>query len=149
MRNGSRYRAVACAVLALAAAIAPLTFAPGAARGAEILVVDGGLADGSGGVVRVDPVTGEQNLFSTGENFSLPAAIELAPDGTLIVADQGPEDGPPILVRVDPITGGQTLIATGVTDLAGSAFVVPQASRWITPATSSSPTPSAMARRGA
>src|SRR5438270_444614 len=71
----------------------------------DLLVVDAGAADGSGGVIRINP--------TTGDHFVSPNGLTLAPDGSLIVADPGTEGGTGSIIRVDPATGAQTVISTG------------------------------------
>jgi hypothetical protein len=53
-----------------------------------ILVADADAFDGSGGVIRIDPVTGEQTEISSGCTFESPIGIALEPNGGILVADR-------------------------------------------------------------
>ncbi|HEV8541707.1 MAG TPA: hypothetical protein VGR78_04895 [Verrucomicrobiae bacterium] len=66
------------------------------------------------GVIRVDPVTGQQKLLASGGFIRGPLGIALTPNGKLVVADVASAS----LVEVDPIDGSQRLLASG---LAGSS----------------------------
>jgi len=61
------------------------------------------------GIVRVDPVTGEQSSVTKDGYFRGPADVCVAPDGSLVVTDPASD----VLVRVDVRTGEQTLLAQG------------------------------------
>jgi sugar lactone lactonase YvrE len=83
---------------------APAPLAPG-----DILVAD----RMAGGIVRVDPASGEQSLFSIGQSFVSPRSIAIAPNGGIFVSDNDAFGGGGGIIRVDPRTGTQTVVATG------------------------------------
>ena len=100
--------------------------------GTFVYVVDPATAGGAGGVIRVDIVSGEQLLLSSGGSFVNPVAIELYPlilskrvRPTLYVADSAMAE----VYAVDPIDGSQSLVASrdllvepvGVVAVPGSA----------------------------
>jgi streptogramin lyase len=59
-------------------------------------------------ILRIDPVTGEANLLTTG--LAQISAIALDTNGDILVADSAAR----ALLRVDPLTGTQTLISSGL-----------------------------------
>jgi DNA-binding beta-propeller fold protein YncE len=63
-----------------------------------------------GAVIRVDPLTGQQSLVSSGGEFFDPAGIAVAPDGQIYVVDNRAPDNDGAVIRVDPRTGVQTLV---------------------------------------
>lgn len=92
----------------------------------QILVVDADafgpdeIAGGTGGVIRVDPLTGAQTTVSSGDNFHGPTGIALDAAGHILVADvdfggSPGVSGPGAIIRVDPTTGAQTVVSTGGT----------------------------------
>jgi sugar lactone lactonase YvrE len=83
---------------------APAPLAPG-----DVLVVD----RGAGGIVRIDPETGAQSLFSVGQSFVRPRSLAVAPSGEVFVSDIDAFGGGGGIIRVDPQTGGQAVVATG------------------------------------
>src|SRR5207247_1451130 len=111
-----------------AGALAFAAFAAGApaARATVIFVVDGGAGDGSGGVIRVNTLTGGQAFVSTGNNFELPAGIAREARGFLLVSDYGRPGGPGRLIRVNPANGSQTVVSVGDPVFSGgSRFIAP------------------------
>lgn len=90
----------------------------------QILVVDSNafgpdvISGGTGGVIRVDPLTGAQTAVSSGGNFHGPTGIALDAAGYILVADvdfggSPGVSGPGAIIRVDPSTGAQTVISSG------------------------------------
>jgi sugar lactone lactonase YvrE len=63
-----------------------------------------------GAVIRVDPLTGRQNLVSSGGEFFDPAGIAVAADGQLYVVDNRAPDNDGAVIRVDPRSGAQSLV---------------------------------------
>jgi len=85
----------------------------------DFIVADDGRS-GSGGLIRVDPITGEQTFVSFGGLFVDPEDVALDADGNFIVADDEARGGNGAIIRVDPLTGDQTEISSG------GLFVRPQ-----------------------
>src|SRR4051794_1140156 len=114
-------------VLSLALVLAACCAVPaGAIAAPYILISDGGAGDGSGGVVRVDPVTGAQSFVSPPGVFQLPVGIALEPGGTVLVSDYGPPGGPGQLVRLDPRNGSNTVVSVGdPVSSGGNRFIAP------------------------
>lgn len=78
-----------------------------------VLVVDT-KALGSGALLRIDPVSGQQSTVSSGDLFDAPIGIAIAADGTVLVADLGPEGPDPgCVLRVDPASGVQERVSSG------------------------------------
>jgi len=85
-------------------------------KNGDLLVADMGARDQKdGAVIRVNPFTGHQKVVSSGDLFYDPAAITVAPDGSLYVVDsfRGANGG--MVIRVDPTTGAQRLISSDLT----------------------------------
>lgn len=80
----------------------------------DLVVVDAGAAAPSvpARVIRIDPVSGVQDLVASGGYLSEPFAIAFEPAGTLLVADGGGAAGG-ALVRIDPANGDQSLLGDG------------------------------------
>jgi streptogramin lyase len=74
----------------------------------NIVVADFSAFGGSGGIIRIDPVTGSQLSFSVGANFQAPFGMAIATDGQIFIADRFSG-----IIRVDPVTGTQTVISSG------------------------------------
>ena len=90
----------------------------------NLLVADMGAPDlADGGVIRVDPVTGNQTPLSMGGQFFDPAGIAVAPGGDIYVVDHLAVDGNGGVFRVDPRTGAQTLVSKNGPQ--GSLFDLP------------------------
>jgi sugar lactone lactonase YvrE len=66
-----------------------------------------------GRIVRVDPVTGQQSLVTSGNLLVDPAGLAVAPDGLIYVIENVGLLGQPGVVRVNPATGAQTLVTQG------------------------------------
>jgi sugar lactone lactonase YvrE len=104
-----------------------VTLAPDGA----ILVADRAAFAGTGGVIRVDPVTGARTAVSEnaappgGQNFVSPHGIALAPDGAILVADGGGAGGGGV-IRVDPQSGARTSVSQNAEPTGGPSFVDPE-----------------------
>jgi hypothetical protein len=79
----------------------------------DIIVADISAFGGFGGVIRVDPVSGDQTRVSSGGSFVGPLGVALEPDGRILVADYQAFGFTGGLIRVDPVTGEQTTVASG------------------------------------
>jgi sugar lactone lactonase YvrE len=85
----------------------------------SLLVADmGGFATSSdhtpdGRIIRVDPVTGQQSIVSSGNLLVDPAGLTLDPDGLIYVVENVGTLGTPSVISVNPTTGAQTLVAQG------------------------------------
>jgi sugar lactone lactonase YvrE len=79
--------------------------------GAPCTAPRGCLADGR--IVRVDPLTGNQSLVTSGNQLVDPAGVAIAPDGQIWVADNLAHDDTGRIVRIDPGTGAQTTVTEG------------------------------------
>jgi parallel beta-helix repeat protein len=68
-------------------------------------------------ILRVDPVTGDRTVVTTGNLISGPAGLALEGDGTILVAsfDNGN------VVKVNPLTGAQSLLTSGFVGPSGLA----------------------------
>lgn len=66
-----------------------------------------------GRIIRVDPVTGQQSLVTSGNLLVDPAGLALAPDGLIYVVENVGTTGQPGVVSVNPATGAQTLVTQG------------------------------------
>jgi hypothetical protein len=66
-----------------------------------------------GRIIRVDPVTGQQSLVSSGNLLVDPAGLALGPDGLLYVVENVGTIGQPGVVSVNPANGAQTLVTQG------------------------------------
>lgn len=80
----------------------------------ELLVADSAAFSetrNSGGVVRVDPVTGAQTTVSEGGWLVTPHGITVDSQGRILVADVNAFGGPGGVVRINPTTGAQTVVS--------------------------------------
>jgi Ca2+-binding RTX toxin-like protein len=82
----------------------------------SIIVADPNAFGGSGGLIRVDPATGQQtplsnNAISSHALFSNPVGVAVSPSGMLLVADSDASGGGGAVIAVDPGTGEQTLVS--------------------------------------
>ncbi len=82
----------------------------------SIIVADPNAFGGSGGLIRVDPSTGQQtalsnNTISTPGLFSDPTGVAVSPSGMLLVADSDASGGGGGVIAVDPGTGQQTAVS--------------------------------------
>jgi hypothetical protein len=66
-----------------------------------------------GRIIRVDPVTGQQSLVTSGNLLVDPAGLAIAPGGLIYVIENVGTIGQPGVVSVDPATGAQTLVTQG------------------------------------
>ena len=66
-----------------------------------------------GRIIRVDPVTGQQTLVTSGNLLVDPAGLTIAPDGLIYVVENVGTLGTPSVVSVNPATGAQTLVTQG------------------------------------
>ena len=83
----------------------------------DLLVADqSAFADAGGGVIRVNPVTGQRTTVSEnaspagGPAFVDPFALTLAANGDILVSDQNAFGGGGGVIRVDPVTGVRTTV---------------------------------------
>ncbi len=87
----------------------------------HILVVDVDAFGGTGGVIRVDPVTGARTTVSEnaspagGPSFDNPLRLALEVDGDILVADEDAFGGTGGVIRVDPVTGARTTVTSNAT----------------------------------
>src|SRR6266508_4141548 len=75
----------------------------------RLVVADQQAFGGGGGLIRVDPVTGQQTEISAGGFFINPAAVVIDSVGQLIVVDFTSA----AVIRVDPVTGAQSILSSG------------------------------------
>ena len=66
-----------------------------------------------GRIIRVDPVTGQQSLVTSGNLLVDPAGLTIAPDGLIYVVENVGTLGTPSVISVNPATGAQTLVTQG------------------------------------
>ena len=66
-----------------------------------------------GRIIRVDPVTGQQSLVTSGNLLVDPAGLAVAPDGLIYVVENVGTMGQPGVVSVNPATGAQALVTQG------------------------------------
>jgi hypothetical protein len=96
----------------------------------DIYVADATAFGGSGGVIKVDPVTGTRTLVSRngfpagGTNFVDPTGIAVESSGDLLVADQSAVAGGAIL-RVDGATGARTVLSQNLAPGGLTTFTEP------------------------
>jgi hypothetical protein len=101
------------------------------APGDDILVADRQAFGGGGGVIRVDPTTGDRTRVSENANppglpnFVEPAGIALAPNGDILVADEDAFEGFGGIIRVDPATGARTTLSASGEPAGGPSFLQP------------------------
>lgn len=81
----------------------------GGVRAVELARGDLVVADGDGRIVRVDSVTGDQELVASGGSLVDPIGLAIAPDGMLWTANFSTGQ----LVRIDPSDGSQTPVFSG------------------------------------
>lgn len=84
------------------------------AANGDLLVAEGDFPGGSGGsgpggVIRIDPVTGNQTPVSLGGTFVEPVDIAVAPNGDILIGDNTAR----AVIRVNPVTGAQTIVSSG------------------------------------
>ena len=66
-----------------------------------------------GRIIRVDPVTGQQSIVTSGNLLVDPAGLTIGPDGLIYVVENVGTLGTPSVISVNPATGGQTLVTQG------------------------------------
>jgi sugar lactone lactonase YvrE len=85
-------------------------------RSGTIVVADPNAFGGSGGVIRVDPASGQQTPLSSNMTslplFVDPVGVTLTPRGSLLVVDSGAGGGSGAVIEVDPATGQQSLLSS-------------------------------------
>jgi Ca2+-binding RTX toxin-like protein len=93
-------------------------------RQGRLLVADPEAFGGSGGVIRVDPSTGQQtglssNAISSQGLFKDPVGIAVTASGSLLVADPGASGGRGAVIAVDPANGQQSLVSDNLVSSPG------------------------------
>ena len=63
-------------------------------------------------VYRVNHVTGNRTVLSSGDNLSRPTGVAVEADGNIVVADFD-AGGSGEIIRLDPVSGAQTVLASG------------------------------------
>jgi hypothetical protein len=131
------------ALYAGSAAVAVLALGPAAGAGAvtlntgDIVIVDREAFAFTGGVIRVDPVSGAQTTVTSGGSFEGVEGVALEADGDILVTSSGlGSGGPSSVIRIDPVSGSQTTCQRAAT------LTTRGGSRWRPTATSWSPTSS-------
>ena len=66
-----------------------------------------------GRIIRVDPVTGQQSIVSSGNLLVDPAGLTIGPGGLIYVVENVGTLGTPSVISVNPATGAQTLVTQG------------------------------------
>ena len=97
----------------------------------DLLVADQNAFGGGGGVIRVNPVTGQRTTVSEnaspagGPQFVDPFALTLAANGDILVSDQNAFGGGGGVIRVDPVTGVRTTVTQNGAPTGGPSFDAP------------------------
>ena len=98
----------------------------------DLLVADQQAFSGAGGgVIRVNPVTGQRTTVSEnaspagGPAFVDPFALTLAANGDILVSDQNAFGGGGGVIRVDPVTGVRTTVTQNGAPSGGPSFDAP------------------------
>ena len=100
-------------------------------RGGDILIADQAAFDGTGGVIRVNPVSGARTTVSGnaapagGPSFVDPYGITLAPNGPILVADHDAFGGGGGVIRVNPVTGARTTVSHNAAPAGTPSFLAP------------------------
>jgi Ca2+-binding RTX toxin-like protein len=81
-----------------------------------IVVADPNAFGGTGGLIRVDPLSGQQTPLSSDSSsllplFQDPVGVAITPAGGLLVADSSASGGDGAVIAVDPSTGQQSLVS--------------------------------------
>ena len=84
-----------------------ITLLPG-----DLLIVDQSAFGNTGGVIRVDPVTGDQSHVSSLGSFLNPIGIAIDATGDLLIVDTSAFDNTGGVIRVDPVTGAQSHVSS-------------------------------------
>ena len=92
----------------------------------DILVLDGLAFGGTGGIIRVDPVTGVRTTVSENTapadpdvDFSEPFDLALEADGDIVVSDRDFAGGSGGVIRVDPVTGDRSVVSENAAPTSG------------------------------
>jgi sugar lactone lactonase YvrE len=85
--------------------------------GGSLIVADSSAFGGSGGLIKVDPETGQQsalssNATSTQKLFEDPVGVVRSPSGTLYVTDPNAFGGSGGVIAVDPATGQESAVSS-------------------------------------
>jgi streptogramin lyase len=118
-QRGLSWRALRAAACAGLAAVAGLALGPAAGAGAvtlgpgDIVVLDAEAFGFTGGVIRVDPVSGAQTTVTSGGSFVIPRGLALEADNDILVVDPEAFGGPGGVIRIDPVSGAQTTVSSG------------------------------------
>lgn len=98
----------------------------------DILVADEDAFGGTGGIIRVHPVTGARTALSAngapagGPSFEEPVGIAVTAGGALLVTDEDAfADAHGGVIRVDPLTGARTTVSANGAPAAGPSFGQP------------------------
>ncbi|MCA1700809.1 MAG: hypothetical protein LC790_18655 [Actinobacteria bacterium] len=103
------------------------------AQSGDILVADPHAFGSSGGVIRVNPMTGARSTVSSNTSppkapfFAAPVAVALAHNGDILVADAFAPGGMGGLIRVNPSTGARTTVSSNASPTGGPDFTFPTA----------------------
>jgi DNA-binding beta-propeller fold protein YncE len=97
----------------------------------DILIADENAFGGSGGIIRVDPMSGARTTLSAngspagGPSFEQPVSIAIAPGGDLFVVDEDAYGGTGGVMRVSATTGARTTISANGEATGGALFRQP------------------------
>lgn len=118
-RSAGALLAVLGLMLGMAAEGSAVTLNPG-----DILVSDAQAFGGTGGIIRVNPLTGAQTTVSSGGSFVDPAYVTLDGAGQILVSDLAAFGGSGGIIRVNPGSGVQTTVSNNAISTAagGGAF---------------------------
>jgi hypothetical protein len=103
------------------------------AANGDLLVADQNAFGGGGGVIRINPVTGQRTTVSENASpagggqpdFVDPFALALAANGDILVSDQNAFGGGGGVIRVDPVTGVRTTVTQNGAPAGGPSFDAP------------------------
>ena len=113
MRTSHLSPRAAITLTALVMALVPAAASAAQIKKGDILVADANAFNGPGGIIKVDPATGAQEMVSSGDKFSFPIDVTVEFNRQLVVSDGQAFGGGGGLIRVDPVTGRQTTVASG------------------------------------
>jgi hypothetical protein len=100
-------------------------------RSGTILVADLSAFGGSGGVIRVNPVTGARTTVSRNTSpagataFVDPSSLVVEADGSVVVADLTAFGGSGGVIRVNALTGARTTVSRNTSPIGTTAFLEP------------------------